>query len=89
MFDVLTYVLAKKKAAAQLESQIAEISDAVDSATEKANLTQQLYQKTLEASQQAVASASAVSYAFGPDVDGNFSFFEKVETETTGTDNSN
>lgn len=82
MFDVLTYAIAKSKSAAQLAGQIAEIEGLVDSAAQSAALSQDLLTRTEAAAQQAAASASAVSYALGPDIDGRLAFFEKdVETE--------
>lgn len=82
MFDVLTYAIAKSKSAAQLAGQIAEIEGLVDSAAQSAALSQDLLTRTEAAAQQAAASASAVSCALGPDIDGRLAFFEKdVETE--------
>lgn len=89
MFDILTYVLARKKASSQLETQIEKITKLTEEAEANAQLSEELYSKTQAAAQQAAASASATSYALGADIDGRLSFFEKVETETTETDNSN
>lgn len=82
MLDVLTYVLAKKKAASQLETQLDKITKLTEEVEANAKLSEELYSKTQAAAQQAAASASATSYALGADIDGRLSFFEKV-TENT------
>lgn len=81
MLDILTYALARKKAAAELADQIKEIETVAADAEKNAALSQELYEKTQDAAQQAAASASAVSYALGADIDGKLSFYEKVEEE--------
>lgn len=79
MFDILTYVLARKKASSQLETQIEKITKLTEEAEANAQLSEELYSKTQAAAQQAATSASATSYALGADIEGRLSFFEKVE----------